>query len=187
MGQEEPGREEKGALLRPAERPLQLLDSPAGDPPVPLVLILVRKRAPIHQGVVVRRPHQLLLGARADPGGRAQPLELVIGLGPAVAAVVDLAGSVGGVAMAFEILRERLDVAQRVNLAEPRRKPVNPGAGRAPAGQQAGARGIAKGRLRMGVEECRAARGQPVHVRRAHLGVPFQRPHPVVEVVNGDE
>ena len=187
VGQEEPGGQEEGPLLRPVQRSLQLFDGPAGDLPVALVLVLVREGPPIHQGVVLRRLHQLFLGAGSHSSRRSQVLELGIRLGPPEPPVVDLAGGVGGVAVALEVLRQRLDVLQRLDLAEPRSEPVNPGAGGPAAGQQAGARRIAQWRLCLGVEKGRAARGQPVHVRRLHLRVAPQRPHPIVEVVDRDE
>jgi hypothetical protein len=35
-------------------------------------------------------------------------------------------------------------------------------------------------------ERC-ASRRQAIHVRRLRLRVPFQRPHPIIQIINGDE
>ena len=110
MRQEETGGQEEGLLLRPVERSFQLFDRPTGDLPIPLVLVLVREGAPIHQGVVLRCLYQLLLRASTHSGRRSQVLELAVGIGAAETTVVNLAGRIGGVAVALEVLRERLDV-----------------------------------------------------------------------------
>ena len=185
--QEEPHGQKERLLPRTAERPLELLDRPARDRPVPFVLVLVRERAPVDQGVILRCVHEFLLGSRPDAGRRAQRLEFAGAFSPSVAPVIDFAGAVGGVSVALEVLRQRLEILEGIDFPEPRSQSVDPRVRRTATEHQARAGRIAEGSLSMGVVERGAPRGQPVHVRRHHLGMTVQRADPVIEVVDRDE
>ena len=120
VGQEEAGGEEEGLVAGGVP---ELVDGPAGDLVIALVLVAVREHAPVHRRVVAHRGgrDELLVGADADAGVGADDLKfaravggggLALGLAAATAggagsAVEDLPGGEGAVAVGGEVLRER--------------------------------------------------------------------------------
>jgi hypothetical protein len=186
---------------------LQLFDGPTGDLIVALVLVAMRKHAPVHQWMVAhgRGGNEFLRRLGADAGGGAAHCEIFhrlgsragfrLALGLAAAPAAAAGGALmknfsrrpGAVAGGLEVLRQRHAVLELRQRAERRRQAVDAGGRRPQPGEQAGARGIAQRRLAMRVEEGGAAPGQRVEVGRPGQRMPAQVADPIVLIINGDE
>ena len=176
---------------RKKERLLRLLvefvDGPTSNFPIALFYVRMGKDAPIDKRVFSWRFDELLFGPHADTCRRTEYLEFVISFPSPVAAVVDLAGRVGSVSMAVQVLRKRLELVPFFGVADPRRKPVNAGRRRPQSRHQTRSRGVAERRLAMGVRKPNSSSRQRVDMGRLDLRVAFEIPDPIVLIIDRDE
>ncbi|MEZ5392613.1 MAG: hypothetical protein R2724_06955 [Bryobacterales bacterium] len=181
MRTQEADGEEEGAVLLLS----QTLAGPRGGAEVGHLVVTLGERTPVGAGF---RPIPLEVLFRAGSETGRASAGLFQHTGRRVL-VEELADTHGLIAVFAEVFEQEGNIAHGVgsraqlvvvDLA------VDAGRRRVKSGHDASARGSADGRLAVRVGEQRAARSEPVDVRRAGVGVPVHAADPVVEIVDGD-
>ena len=88
--------------------------------------------------------------------------------------------------MFLEVEGQSNGVLQLRHIAKPGSESVDARAARTTTDHQAGARGVAQGRLTMRIGKRRAALGQPIDVRRLHHRMPAEIHDPIILIIDRD-
>ena len=176
-----PARQEERLVMGP----LELGDRPVDDLDVVHLRVVHVQRAPGGPGGL----RQAGLSFAHVPGpSRSRRLMIVVPrrrVPDPTGAVEDLAATLSGVAMRPEMLHQ--SYCRRQLFPKLFTVPINAGARRGDAGQQADAGGVAERRRGVGLAKRHAPPRQTIDIGRSRLRVSSQVADPIVEVIYGDE